>query len=99
MPTDVHVIEVLGPGCARCHETHRVVRDVVEEARLDCQVHKSESMDRMVELGVLKTPAVASTERSSSPATSRSRRRSRSFSISLERPPPPAPRAVGGPST
>ena len=59
MPTDVHVIEVLGPGCARCHETHRVVRHVVDEAKLDCQVQKSESMDRMVELGVLKTPAVA----------------------------------------
>jgi small redox-active disulfide protein 2 len=59
MSTDVHVIEVLGPGCARCHETHRVVRHVVDEARLDCQVQKSESMDRMIELGVLKTPAVA----------------------------------------
>jgi small redox-active disulfide protein 2 len=59
MPTDVHVIEVLGPGCARCHETHRVVRHVVDEAGLDCHVQKSESMDRMIELGVLKTPAVA----------------------------------------
>jgi small redox-active disulfide protein 2 len=59
MPTDVHLIEVLGPGCARCQETHRVVRHVVEEAKLDCQVQKSESMDRMVGLGVLKTPAVA----------------------------------------
>lgn len=59
MPTDVHVIEVLGPGCARCHETHRVVRHVVDEAGLECQVQKTESMDRMIELGVLKTPAVA----------------------------------------
>jgi small redox-active disulfide protein 2 len=59
MPTDVHVIEVLGPGCARCHETHRVVREVVDEAQLDCEVQKSESMDRMIELGVLKTPAIA----------------------------------------
>jgi small redox-active disulfide protein 2 len=59
MPTDVHVIEVLGPGCTRCRETHRVVRHVVDEAGLDCQVQKIESMDRMVELGVLKTPAVA----------------------------------------
>lgn len=55
----VRVIEVLGPGCARCHETHRVVRHVVEEAKLDCLVQKSESVDRMVELGVLRTPAVA----------------------------------------
>ena len=59
MPTDVHVIEVLGPGCARCHETHRVVSHVVDEASLDCEVQKVESMDRMIELGVLKTPAVA----------------------------------------
>ncbi|MGD8896726.1 MAG: MTH895/ArsE family thioredoxin-like protein [Acidobacteriota bacterium] len=59
MPTDVHVIEVLGPGCARCHETHRVVRHVIEEAQLDCLVQKSESTDRMIELGVLRTPAVA----------------------------------------
>jgi small redox-active disulfide protein 2 len=59
MPTEVHVIEVLGPGCARCHEAHRVVRHVVDEAKLECEVKKSESMDRMVELGVLKTPAVA----------------------------------------
>ena len=59
MPTDIHVIEVLGPGCARCHETHRVVRHVVDEAQLDCEVQKSESMDRMIELGVLRTPAVA----------------------------------------
>ncbi len=55
----VSVIEVLGPGCPRCHETHRVVRHVVEEAGLDCVVRKDESLDRMVELGVLRTPAVA----------------------------------------
>lgn len=55
----VSVIEVLGPGCARCHETHQVVRHVVEQAKLGCVVQKSESVERMVELGVLKTPAVA----------------------------------------
>ena len=55
----VHVIEVLGPGCARCYETDRVVRHVVDDAKLDCVVRKSESIDRMLELGVLKTPAVA----------------------------------------
>jgi small redox-active disulfide protein 2 len=59
MPTHVQLIEVLGPGCARCQETHRVVQQVVDGARLDCQVQKIESVDRMVELGVLKTPAVA----------------------------------------
>jgi small redox-active disulfide protein 2 len=59
METLVGVIEILGPGCARCHETYRVVRHVVDEAQLDCQVQKNESLDRMVDLGVLKTPAIA----------------------------------------
>jgi len=59
MSTTVGVIEVLGPGCARCHETFRVVRHVVEEAHLECLVQKIDSADRMAELGVLRTPAVA----------------------------------------
>ena len=59
METLVKVIEILGPGCARCHETHRVVRHVVDEAELDCRVEKNESIDRMVDLGLLRTPAIA----------------------------------------
>jgi hypothetical protein len=45
---NVSVIEVLGPGCARCHETERVVRHVVEQAGLDCLVQKNATLDRMV---------------------------------------------------
>ena len=59
MSTSVYVIEVLGPGCARCHETHRLVQHVVDEAKLDCVVQKSTSIDRMIELGVLSVPAIA----------------------------------------
>ncbi len=59
MATSVSVIEVLGPGCARCHETLRVVRHVVDEAHLECLVEKNESVERMVDLGVMRTPAVA----------------------------------------
>jgi small redox-active disulfide protein 2 len=55
----VKVIEILGPGCARCHEAHRVVRHVIDQAGMECLVQKNESIDRTVELGVLRTPAVA----------------------------------------
>lgn len=55
---DVSVIEVLGPGCPKCHETYRVVRHVVEQAGLECLVRKNEDVGRMVELGVLRTPAL-----------------------------------------
>ena len=51
-------VEVLGPGCPRCKEALRVVQHVVESAGLACQVVKVESIDRMVELGVMATPAV-----------------------------------------
>jgi small redox-active disulfide protein 2 len=52
-------IEILGSGCARCKETYRVVQHVVESAGLSCQVIKNESVDRMVELGLMATPGVA----------------------------------------
>lgn len=52
-------IEILGPGCPRCKETHRVVLNVVAESGLSCEVVKNESIDRMVELGVMATPAIA----------------------------------------
>jgi small redox-active disulfide protein 2 len=54
----VSVIEILGPGCPRCYEMHRVVKHVVEQARLGCRVEKNQAIDRMVELGVLRTPAL-----------------------------------------
>jgi len=59
MATSVSLIEVLGPGCARCFEAHRVVQHVVDEAKLACKVEKVSSIERMVELGVLTTPALA----------------------------------------
>ncbi len=52
-------IEVLGPGCTRCKETYRVVQHVVESAGLACEVIKVESYQRMAQLGVMATPAIA----------------------------------------
>ncbi len=55
---DVSLIEILGPGCPRCKQAHRVVQQVVEESGLDVVVQKEESIDRMIELGVFATPAI-----------------------------------------
>ncbi len=59
MSEKITKIEVLGPGCMRCQETYRVVRHVVESAGLACEVVKVEAYQRMVQLGVLATPAIA----------------------------------------
>jgi len=51
-------IEVLGPGCTRCKETFRVVRHVVEQAGLQVELIKDESIERMMALGLLATPGL-----------------------------------------
>ena len=52
-------IEILGPGCARCKETYRVVRHVVEDAGINIEVVKEESIERMMALGLMATPGIA----------------------------------------
>ena len=46
-------IEILGPGCARCKQTHRVIQHVVEEDGLRFDVVKEESLARMAALNVM----------------------------------------------
>ena len=55
----MHKIEILGPGCARCKQAHRVIRHVVEQEGLPFEVVKEESLARMAALNVMATPAVA----------------------------------------
>lgn len=51
-------IEVLGPGCTRCKETFRVVQHVVEQAGITVELVKDESIDRMMQVGLLATPGI-----------------------------------------
>ncbi len=59
MSENVRKVEVLGPGCARCKQTFQVVKAAVEETGLAAEVEKIESLPRMLELGILATPAIA----------------------------------------
>jgi small redox-active disulfide protein 2 len=52
-------IVVYGPGCARCHETERVVRHVVEQLGMTADVQKVSDYQAMAAAGVLATPAVS----------------------------------------
>jgi small redox-active disulfide protein 2 len=51
-------IEVLGPGCTRCKETFRVVQHVIQQERLEIELVKDESIERMMALGLMATPGV-----------------------------------------
>lgn len=52
-------IEVLGPGCSRCQATFRLVSEVVDADHLPFDVVKSDTTERMLEVGLLATPGVA----------------------------------------
>jgi small redox-active disulfide protein 2 len=52
-------ITIYGPGCARCKETEKRVRHVVEQSGIDANVvHASDPME-MAKAGILSTPAVS----------------------------------------
>jgi small redox-active disulfide protein 2 len=51
-------IKVLGPGCPKCHETEKLVREAVAETGVDATVLKVSDFQEMAMLGVFATPAV-----------------------------------------
>jgi len=51
-------IKVLGPGCPKCEETERVVREVVGELSVDAKIEKVTDLMKIAGYGVFGTPAV-----------------------------------------
>lgn len=51
-------IKVLGPGCARCQQTEKNVKEAVAEAGLDIKVEKISNVMEIAKYGVFGTPAV-----------------------------------------
>jgi len=51
-------IKVCGPGCTKCHETERIVREALAEAGIEAQVDKITDFNEIAKLGVFSTPAV-----------------------------------------
>jgi len=51
-------IKVLGPGCPKCHQTEKIVKEVVAETGVDAQVEKVTDVMEIAKSGVFMTPAV-----------------------------------------
>lgn len=51
-------IEIMGPGCKRCDEAERLVKDMVNEYNIEAQVEKITDFQQMAARGVFSTPAV-----------------------------------------
>lgn len=52
------IIKVLGPGCAKCSEVERIVREAVAESGRAVEVEKVTDMQEFMKYGVFSTPAV-----------------------------------------
>ena len=54
----VSEVLVLGPGCAKCKETYKVVERVISENNLDVKLSKIEDIAEMMKFNIMATPAV-----------------------------------------
>jgi small redox-active disulfide protein 2 len=51
-------IKVLGPGCPRCRETEKHVKEAVAETGVDANIEKVTDVMEIAKYGVFGTPAV-----------------------------------------
>ena len=51
-------IKVLGPGCAKCNKTQKLIEEVVRETGVEATVEKVTDMMQIASYGVFGTPSV-----------------------------------------
>ena len=51
-------IKVLGPGCPKCEETAKSVKEVIAETGVDAQIEKVTDLMEIAKHGVFITPSV-----------------------------------------
>ena len=51
-------IKVLGPGCPKCQQTEKCVKEAIAEAGVDANVEKVTDLIEIAKYGVFGTPAV-----------------------------------------
>ncbi|MDR3567286.1 MAG: thioredoxin family protein [Syntrophobacteraceae bacterium] len=51
-------IKVLGPGCKKCHETEKVVKEAIQETGVDASVEYITDIAKIAGYGIFTTPGV-----------------------------------------
>ena len=52
-------IKVIGPGCANCKRLLEATKQAVKETGLETEVEYVTDIQKMVEMGIMQTPALA----------------------------------------
>lgn len=53
------IIQVMGPGCAKCSQTEKIVKQALAESGVAAEVVKVTDFQEIAAFGVFSTPAVA----------------------------------------
>lgn len=51
-------IKILGPGCAKCHQVEKLVKETLAETGADANVEHVTDFKKIAEYGVFSTPSV-----------------------------------------
>jgi small redox-active disulfide protein 2 len=51
-------IKILGPGCAKCHQVEKIVKEAVAETGAAADIEHVTDFRRIAEYGVFSTPSV-----------------------------------------
>lgn len=52
-------IIIYGTGCSKCKAVEKAVKEVVDKLGADAEIVKIEELDKIMEAGILSTPALA----------------------------------------
>ena len=51
-------IEILGPGCPKCKRVFQNAKEAVKDLNLDAEIEKVEDIQKIMDAGVMMTPAI-----------------------------------------
>lgn len=51
-------IKVLGTGCPKCNKLERMVKELVDELKLEARISKVKDVNEIAKAGVMLTPAL-----------------------------------------